>query len=106
MEVDMAYRELLSTLSPETGVSSAWVGVRGNNTHYNPAAQNQTGLAQGSISLGQIDQLQPQPVQNRTISGPETTLSWLNGEAVDPSQLRRLTQHDVWTVHDVIWNQQ
>lgn len=106
MEIDTAYRELLSTLSPETGVTSAWAGVMGNNTHYNPAAQNQTGLGQKGMSLGQIGQLHPQPVRDRTASGPETTLHWLNGEAVDPNQLRRLTQHDVWTVHDVIWNQQ
>lgn len=107
--IDTVYRELLSTLSPETGVTSAWIGATGNNTHYNATAQNQSGLFSqlGGMSLQQISRLQPQPVQNRTAPGPETTLVWSDGRKVDSSQLRRLIRRtEYWSAHDVIWNQQ
>lgn len=107
--IDTVYRELLSTLSPETGVTSAWVGATGNNTHYNATAQNQTGLSSqaGGMTLQELSQLTPQPIQNRTAPGPETTLVWSDGSKVDGSQLRRLIRRSAyWSAHDVIWNQQ
>lgn len=106
--VDIVYRQLLSTLSPETGVTSAWIGASGNNTHYNASAQDQTGLLseRGGLSMQQISQLQPQPVHNRTALGPESTLVWSNGSDVDDSQLRRvIPRTEYWSAHDVIWNQ-
>jgi hypothetical protein len=39
--------------------------------------------------------------------GPEGSLKWLDGEPVEQWQLRRLVGlPSVWTVHDLIWNQQ
>jgi hypothetical protein len=64
------------------------------------------------VSQQQLDQLSAQlpRVQQRQANGqlgPEGSLKWLDGEPVEQWQLRRLVGlPSVWTVHDLIWNQQ
>jgi hypothetical protein len=65
------------------------------------------------VSQQQLDQLSaqlPRVQQQRQAngqSGPEGSLKWLDGELVEQWQLRRLVGlPSVWTVHDLIWNQQ
>jgi hypothetical protein len=63
-------------------------------------------------SQQQLEQLSAQlpKVQQRQANGqvgPEGSLKWLDGEPVEQWQLRRLVGlPSVWTVHDLIWNQQ
>jgi hypothetical protein len=93
---------------------SAWVGAVGNNTLHNPAAPNTSGLAAqpGAVTQGQrqlLQQLAPAaaavPAPRQNVPQPETTLRWLDGEAVDAALLRRLVAlPSVWSAHDVIWS--
>jgi hypothetical protein len=87
---------------------SAWVGASGNNTLHNPAAPNTTGLAAQPAAAPQSQQrqqLSPAAAQRQNVPQPETTLRWLDGEAVDAVLLRRLVAlPSVWSAHDVIWS--
>jgi hypothetical protein len=72
-----------------------------------------TFLHHAGVSQQQLDELSAQlpRVQQRQTngasSGPEGSLKWLDGEPVEQWQLRRLVGlPSVWTVHDLIWNQQ
>lgn len=106
--LDTVSRDLLDTLPFQTGVRSAWVGLTGTNSAYNPSAANMSALTAGGedadITRKVVQQRQPTEV-----TGPptESTLRWTTGAAVAPGMLRRpdtLTQ--LWTVHDVVWSQQ
>lgn len=98
-------KSLLETLPFQTGIRSAWVGVTGNNSNFNPAAPNMTALAaQGSSNISGL--LAQAPLAQPTVA-TENTLTWVNGSQVSYSLLRRpVTLVQIWTGHDVVASQQ
>jgi hypothetical protein len=72
------------------------------NRQHTPTGVSQQQLDQLSSQLPRVQQRQA-----NSAAGPEATLKWLDGEPVEQWQLRRLVGlPSVWTVHDLIWNQQ
>lgn len=104
--IDRVSQDLLATLPFQTGVRSAWVGAKGNNTAFNPDAPNVTDMA--AEAQGGNGSLQARlPPRAQPDQPPESTLKWAGGAPVAYGLLRRpdtLTQ--LWTVHDVVWSQQ